>query len=269
MSDAYGPCQAWPVTWPCEVTTASPAATGLATQAATEILWGLSGRQLGLCEVTLRPCRRDCWGTPWPEAIWPGYGWPGGWSYPQPALVGGVWLNLVCGACPGECACSFLSEVLLPAPVHHLVEVRLDGSPVATGAYRLDDARKLVRTDGGVWPWCNDIAAPDDSTPGTWSVRAVYGREVPALAQLAAGELACQWLRAMNGEDCRLPANLTSLARQGVTVTMPDPATLVESNQLGLYWTDLFLRTYNPHGLARRARAYNVDQRPARRAGTG
>jgi hypothetical protein len=180
-----------------------------------------------------------------------------------------VWLNLVCGGCGGECSCSALSEVLLPAPVHHVVEVKLDGTPLASGAWRLDDARKLVRVDGGTWPWCNDLAARDDTTVGTWSVTAAYGREVPALAQLAAGELGCQWLRAMNGEDCRLPANLTSLARQGVSISLPDPAQLLEHHQLGLYWADLFLRTYNPHGLARRARAYNVDAPPARRVGTG
>lgn len=264
MSDAYGPCAPWPVTWPCELGAASPAATGIAVQVATEILHAMAGRQFGVCTVKLRPCRRDCWGTPWPEAIW-----PGGWSYPQPALVGGVWLNLVCGQCPGECSCANVSEVLLPAPTHHVVEVKLDGTPLASGAWRLDDARKLVRTDGGVWPWCNDVSAPDDSTPGTWSVTAAIGREPPQLAALAVGELGCQWLRAMRGEDCQLPANLTSLARQGVSITLPDPATLVTQHQLGLYWCDLFIRTYNPKGLPRRAGVYNVDRPPARRAGTG
>jgi hypothetical protein len=269
MSDPYGPCEPWPVLWPCELGASSPTATGIAVQVATELLWAMSGRQFGLCEATLRPCRRDCWQDAWQrypgvDGLWPGQGW----SYPQPALVGGQWLNLVCGACPGTCGCQALSEVLLPAPVHHVVEVRLDGTPMASGAWRLDDARKLVRVDGGVWPWCQDLAADDDQ-PGAFAVTAVYGREPPHLAALAVGEVACQWLRAMRGEDCHLPANLTSLARQGVSISLPDPATLLESGQLGLYWADLFLRAYNPGRLHRRAGVYNVDHMPPRRTRTG
>jgi hypothetical protein len=253
--DAYGPCAPWPVAWPCELGASSPAATGIAVQAATEVLWALSGRQFGVCEVTLRPCREECWPTPWPETVQP---WAG-WSYPMPALVGGVWLNLVCGACPGTCSCGALSQVLLPAPVHHVVEVRLDGTPMATGSYRLDDARKLVRVDGGTWPWCQDLTAADDQ-PGAWAVTAAVGRELPEVARLAVGEVACQFLRGMRGEDCALPSNWTSLARQGVTLTRASPAEVREGGLLGLYWADLFVRSTNPHGLARRARAYDVDR---------
>ena len=259
--DTYGPCAPWPARFGCDITTASPAATGTAVQVATELLWALSGRQfLGdptdpTCQVTLRPCRRDCWDQPIAGA---GV-WPGGWSYPQPALVGGQWLNLVCGGCPGTCSCSALSEVLLPAPVHHVVEVRLDGTPLASGAWRVDDARKLVRVDGGAWPWCQDLAA-GDTQPGTFAVTLVIGRELPAVAALAVGEVACEVLRALDGEDCRLPRNVTNLARQGVTIALQDPAALADQGRLGLPWADRFLAAYNPHGLTRRARVYDVDR---------
>jgi hypothetical protein len=171
---AYGPCASWPAQWgSCSaLSTASPAATGQAVDAATEILHALSGRQFGACTVTLRPCRRDCADAPWGWAEWPSA------SYPQPALIGGLWFNLACGSCPGACSCSRLSEVLLPAPIRSITQVKVDGSPLATGAYRVDDARVLVRTDGSEWPRCNDLAKPDTQA-GTWSVTATYGQDVP------------------------------------------------------------------------------------------
>lgn len=257
--DAYGPCEVWPLVWTCPpqaMLTASPAVTGIAARAATEACWALSGRQFGRCEVLLRPCRDDCAQAPW--GLPP---WPGDRGYPYPALIGGAWVNLVCGTCPGSCDCGpSLSTVLLPAPAE-VAEVLLGGMPLATGAWRVDDARRLVRTDGGAWPACQDMHQPPDG-PGAWAVRVRVGRDPPQLALLAAGELACEFVRGLNGEDCRLPRQVVSLARQGVTLSMPDPAEQARQGLLGTYFGDLFLRAYNPHRLARRARVYQVDGAP-------
>ena len=101
---------------------------------------------------------------------------------------------------------------------------------------------------------------------GTWSVTATYGEPVPELGALAAGELACEIIRSLSGEDCRLPATVTSLVRQGVTIQYPDLARTLETGKIGLYLCDLFLQTYNPHGLVRRAATYSVDGPDLRRA---
>ena len=66
-------------------------------------------------------------------------------SYPQPALVGGLWFNLTCGSCAGGCSCTPVSEVRLPAPVNTIVEVKIDGTPLVSGAYRVDNNRLLVQ----------------------------------------------------------------------------------------------------------------------------
>jgi hypothetical protein len=259
-----GPCADWPVTWTCDITTLNPAVTGVAVSMATETLWALTGMRFGTCEITLRPCRRDCqtggfyddFGPPWTSSY-----------YPQPALIGGLWFNLTCGSCPGDCSCTRVSEVVLPAPVNTVVEVLIDGTPMVSGAYRLDNHRLLVRTDGGEWPRCNDLSL-DDTEVGTWSVRATYGEALPDGAALAMGQLACEIAKAAAGGDCKLPAGLQQLVRQGVTISYPDVGELFRQGRTGLYLVDMFVNTWNPYGLRQRSRVYSVDRPSVRRAGT-
>lgn len=247
-----GLCEAWTPIWCCALTGESAATSGYAVASATEALWNASGQQFGLCEVTLRPCRRTCHGGAWPFADnwweWTGGGWP------RPLLFDGAWFNIVCGSCAGSCSCTVLEETVLPAPVHDVTQVKVDGIPLATSAYRLDDGRVLTRVDGGRWPACQDLSAAD-TEPDTWSVTARFGRPVTTLGRQAVGELACEIMRACAGEDCRLPRNITSLARQGVTISLPETGDTLES----LFFTDLFVKTYNPRRLPGRPMVYDVD----------
>jgi hypothetical protein len=262
---AFGPCENWPVQWTCDLDTLNPAVTGLAVSMATETLWALTGMRFGLCDVTLRPCRRDCYTGSFFDDFGPP--WTAGWSYPQPALIGGQWFNLTCGSCSSGCSCSTVSEVLLPAPVHRIVEVKVDGTPLVTGAYRVDNNRLLVRTDGGEWPRCNDLSLAD-TEPDTWSVTATYGEVPPEGAALAMGELACEIAKAADGQDCRLPAGVQQLVRQGITISYPDVGELFLKGRTGLYLVDMFVATWNPYGLRQRSRVYSVDRPTVRRAGT-
>ena len=264
MTAQFGPCAGWPVQWTCDVATLNPAVTGVAVASATETLWALTGQRFGLCEVTLRPCRRDCFDGSFFDDFGPP--WTGARSYPQPALIGGQWFNLTCGSCT-DCACGSVSEALLPAPVHSVIEVKVDGTPLVTGAYRVDNNRLLVRTDGGRWPRCNDLSRTD-TEEGTWSVTALFGEEPPEGAALAMGELACQFARAADGEDCRLPAGVQQLVRQGVTISYPDVGELFAKGRTGLYLVDAFIATWNPGHLRSRSRVYRVDRPTVRRAGT-
>lgn len=265
LTTAFGPCAPWPARWTCDVSCESPTVTAQAVQVATEVVWALSGRQFGLCTVTLRPCRRECQDFPWPLTSEP-WSWAGQ-QWLSPALIGGQWFNQVCGRCVQGCSCSSLSEVVLPAPVHRIVEVKVDGVPLVTGSYRLDDNRTAVRTDGTEWPRCQDLEAPDTATD-TWSITAEYGTAVPEGGAWAVGELACQLLRAARGEDCRLPAGVTQLVRQGVTIDFPDVVELFDKGVTGLYLVDLFVRTWNPGKLKRRSGVYSVDRALHRRVAT-
>lgn len=262
MTTEFGPCNDWPVTWTCEIPTEQAATTGTAVAVATEILWALSGRQFGTCTVTIRPCRRECANAPWGwSEIFPGNSWL------QPTLFQGQWYNIVCGGCSGaDCSCTSISEMILPAAATEIVTVKVDGMTLLPGEYRLDDNRFLVRLDG-TWPRCNDLNL-DDTHVGTWSVTAKYGREVPASGAAALGELACEINKAINGVDCRLPRQVSQLARQGVTITFPDTTSLFKDGRTGLYLTDLFIAAWNPNGLRAPSRVYSIDRPRARRVDT-
>ena len=259
-------CDVWPVTWTCDLTAEQIAVTGMALEFASNTLWALSGRQFGLCTVTLRPCRRDCYGTSWPFG---GDGWPSsyaGQTYPTPYWHNGQWFNLACSGCTTDCSCSVVSEFVLPAPVHQIVEIKVDGVAVTGSAYRLDDSRIVVRTDGGEWPICNDLSK-NDTEVGTWSVTARYGQPVPASASIAVGQLACEIVKAITGEDCTLPQPVQSIARQGVNLTFLDPNEVFAERRTGLRLTDMFISTFNPNGLQSRSRAYDIDGPNPRRTG--
>lgn len=271
MTLTTGPCSPWPIYWGqlCQdfVSTASPTATGYAASTATHILWALSGRQFGTCPVALRPCRECC-----DEQWYPGsYAYP--WSsYGSPLVSAGwdasYWFPLGCGSCPrNNCSCNVVSEVRLPARVNDVTEVKVDGAVLSASAYRLDDNRFLVRTDGSPWPRQNDLNKADTQT-GTWSVTADYGITVPDSGRIAMGEMTCQILRAMSNEDCQLPQNVTQLVRQGVTISFPPIQALLAEGRTGLYLTDMFLTMTNPNKLDSRPRIYSPDRIPPRRTGT-
>jgi hypothetical protein len=245
-------------------TSAVTGVTGIALEAAQLVLDGLTGQQFGTCTIKLRPCRQDCMDGSMLALGWPV--WPDYWTtYTSGAAWFDAWLAVAtCRSCGGpSCSCTFVPELRLPAPVASVLEVKVDGTPLVTGAYRLDSNAILVRTDGHDWPSCNDLTK-DDTQVGTWSVTVMVGQEVPKIGQLALGELACEFLRALAGEDCRLPRGVTQLVRQGVTIQLPDISGQFGSGLTGLFTVDLFIRAVNPGKVSARARTYSIDRPRAR-----
>lgn len=254
-----GPCTAWDPLWgSCSIPTVSPCTTGDAAAMATEVMWQASGQRFGTCPVTIRPCRRQC------STNWAGPRWWNAWPRSLYAAEHG-WIDMSCGTCTSGCSCTTMSEALLPAPVDAVTTVIVDGVVLDPSAYRVDDNRMLVRTDGLTWPTCQNMTLPDTAT-GTWSVTVEVGEPVPVLGRQAVGELACEMLKACAGEDCQLPANVTSLIRQGVNVQYP-PHAAQEIAERG-YFGGLFIQTYNPNRLQGRPVVYDVDAPRFRRAGT-
>jgi hypothetical protein len=238
-----GPCEPWPFQCACcQIDGASPEVTGRAVLAATEVLWAATGRRFGLCPITgLMPCPDNCEASgPWVTSGWP-----------NPSLVGGRWFNLGCGGCATGCSCNTRSQFTLPYPVTSVTRILVAGTPLATGAYQLENYRHVVRVDGGYWPECND---------GSWKVDVLAGNAVPALGLLAAAELACEMVKACTpGQQCRLPARVQSITRQGISQTFLDPQSFFEEGRIGLYTSDLFIQTFNPSGLKSRPIAMSPD----------
>jgi hypothetical protein len=250
-----GPCGVWPVLWgACDLTGISPTVTGVALQAATDVLYALTGRRYGVCQLSIRPCRRECSRDVWSAGNW----WEWG-QWPRPLFFQGTWYNIACGQCSSGCSCTYVPEALLPSPVSAVTQVKVDGVTLPEMAYRVDDWRLLVRTDGGIWPICQDLTKADTEV-GTWSVTVQFGEAVPTLGQIAVGELACEFAHLLSGTgDCALPKPVQTLVRQGVTMNFLDPNEIFANGRVGLYLSDLFITTMNPHGLAERSRVYDID----------
>jgi hypothetical protein len=260
-----GPCRPYEYVSFCQIPLEAAAITGYAIGAASEILYYATGQRFDTCQVTIRPCRKECSGADWPRLS---AGW---WEFgggPVPALINGLWYNIACGFCGTSCSCSVVSETILPGPVREIVQVTLDGSvldPVTD--YRLDDYRKLVRLGGVTWPLCNDLTKGITET-GTWSVTATYGEPLPNLGRFAMGELLCQIIQDTLGSDCSLPDNVTNITRQGLSFTLEDVQQAVESGFDELKYVNKFIQRFNPHKLLARARLYDVDAPDYRITGT-
>jgi len=226
------------------------AAQDLAMSAATEVLWALSGRRFGVMQVSVRPCRRSCE----PVGFVPVTGWTVGW--------------LNCGQCgTSSCGCDDPDSIRLARrPVQEVTEVLVDGVALASTAWRLDDRRDLVRIDTEPWPTCNDLNVT--TGPGVFQVTYSYAEPVPSAGIIAVNALACELAKASVGADCNLPERITTLTRQGVTIGMIDRQAYLDKGRTGIYLVDLFLRTVNPAGIQRRARAYRADA-PQRERRTG
>lgn len=260
-----GPCQPYEYISRCTIPTGSEALTGYALEIASEIIYYLSGQRFDSCQITIRPCRKSCGGNDWPfiSNSW----WEVG-SGIMPAKINGAWYNLACGMCGDSCSCTMISETILPGPVQRVVQVVVDGVALTADVdYRLDDYRKLVRLGGAMWPLCNDFNKSLTEV-GTWGVTAIYGEPLPTLGKLAVGELFCEVLNDLIGDDCSLPSNVTEVVRQGLTMTLESSEEAAQDGFTGLKWVDRFIQTYNPTALRARPQMYDLDAPTFRVTGT-
>ena len=189
---AVMPCGGWVPIYTDSVAVSGYDAALLASMEdyAERVLWALSGRQFGVCEYTIRPCRRRClpdrqfsaWGS---ASTTPAGMWPAWWWLPT------------CSCTGDTCSCPPICEIDLGPRIVEVTSVVVDG--VAFSAYdaggaqqwRVDDWRKLVRVDGSCWPECQDLNLDADQ-PGTWAVTLRKGRTLPVAGQLALGALAVE-----------------------------------------------------------------------------
>src|SRR5574341_1007091 len=123
--------------------------------------------------------------------------------------------------------------------------------------------------DDGLWRNCacpatNCGCRPDFEVylPGpVLSVTEVIqdGLVVPKSVLNAAGILACEYAKACVGGNCRLPASVQSIARQGVNVQFLDFGMLVERGFTGITEVDSIIRAFNPYGLKSRLKVWSPE----------
>lgn len=211
---------------------------------ASETLYVLSGSQFpGECDVIIRPCNATA-----------SSGWQSSNLY---SFAGGsitTWGSCSCRSYD-SCSCPPLSELRLPHDnVSAITSVKVDGATLATSLYRLDPPNLLV-SRGDPWPCCQDIELADTQAD-TWSVTYVHGLAPPTLGVTAAADLACEFYMACDPDafegECRLPSNIISVARQGVTVAKLVGELFVKKPgqqvRFGIPSIDIFLATWGNGG---------------------
>lgn len=219
-------CDPWVPIWCISTDDYDDSLVASATALAQEYVWALTGQQFGVCErtVTFRPVSADC-------------------GKPSPTLWGGRWYNTT----PGSC-CS----LPLDGPVVEVTSVALGATTMDPAKYTLD-GNTLVRTDGGCWP----MVMPCD--PAGMTVEYRQGEPPPSLVLAAVGEMAGEFLKGCTGGICRIPGNATSITRQGVTISLGDPAALRDAKRTGLPLVDAAIDAHNPGARAARSRVYSPD----------
>lgn len=255
----YGGCP-WPIDPACLTeqweTMAEPVKVR-AVALASSTLQRLTGGRVSNCPIIVRPCKPDAYHRQ--THMIPIYG--GSFT---PALNHlGQWVNS-CG-CNTPCACDVSCEVKLPPPATRVEEVRVDGQVLPATDYRLDRNR-LVYTGTGECPFpaTQDLSLPD-TEEGTFSVTYLNAYPVDSLGAYAAGVLAMEYAKACSGTKCRLPAGVTSVMRQGVTMEIASGA--FPGGLTGIREVDSFIAMWNPGGLQRGSTVYSPD-RPAPRLTT-
>lgn len=255
-----GPC-GWTIPDPlCSDTWAAvPAAVkSAARDYAALVLWGATGREFGLCEITVRPCGyRKCGDNLW---NWWGFSWQSGtW---MPYILNGIWYNGC--ACPGTCCCDPECAIRLSGDVEEILEVLIDGVAVDPDTYFVYDKTWLVRTDTTLcWPQCPDLNVPNGD-PSAFQVTYLRGNPVPAALLNAAAILADEWAKACTGGECRLSNRVTSLARNGIQIDMLSPEELMDGNRTGLWEVDAVIAAINPYGRVRRGKIYAPGRKDPR-----
>jgi hypothetical protein len=215
-----------------------------ATEYATLVLWAATGRRYGLCEYTVLPCTDtgcvDSGGLWFQDGEW------------FPYIFNGVWFNgCFCGSCNGSCDCDNRSKVWLPGPVDSITTVLVDGVAVDPGLYQVEDRQWLVRTDGESWP----------TGTGTTAFEVTYfrGIAVPVALMVAAGTLACEYAKACQGAECRLPKRATNISRSGVQITLQNLDDFLMAGLTGIPEVDMVIKALNPRGLTHRPRLFSPD----------
>jgi len=237
MSISDVPCADWTdidAVKACGCPDADDADVQEAIEVASSVLYNWSRRRFpGVCSDVVRPCARTTDGWAFHGAWQSGAGW-------SSSAWNGSWGWCSCNT-EDSCSCCGIPSVRLGGwPVASITEVLIDGAVLDPSAYRLDNDTSLVRIDGDSWPCCQDMLAAT-TEPDTWSVAYTYGRAVDPGGVLSANLYACEIVKLCTGGDCRLPAKVQTITRQGMSAGFIDVDAIVQLGALGIPFIDQWL----------------------------
>lgn len=223
------PCE-WPLSAAVDCPEIGDSGDLLAAKAAAvSLLWNWTGRKFGVCPVSIVPMLdeeliRSTYRGQAEQRV--GRAASAVW---HPVMVRGEIWNLGVD----DSGYRHRTAMRLPPPIHTVTEIRINGGVLDPSAYRVDNANRVVRIDGGRWP------ARQNYTDPTIEVEYLRGLEVPPAGQVAAAVLACEMAKALASRgDCKLPERIQTITREGVTMGFVDPFDGLERGQTGLWLVD-------------------------------
>lgn len=241
----FGGCL-WPVDTACftdEWDGMDPAVQERSLGLASATLQRLTGNRVTECPVKVRPCKpSSCVGY---DPYWSAFGHGGFYPY----LDAGRWVNSCVHT--DRCECTVLCRVTLPAPVGRVDEVKIDGLVIDPGRYmRVGNSLIALLGDDEecFFPATQDLSKPD-TEPGTFSVTYLNGYPVDSNGAYAVAVLAMEYAKACSGRKCRLPSNVATITRQGVTMDLVTGA--FPGGLTGIREVDAFITLWNPNALQR------------------
>lgn len=212
---------------------------------ASEIIWMLSGRRWygAGCEetATLRSKPPQAGMSGWPyDASWGSCGCSSFGSW-----LDATWYAPAPGRYPGIDHPEPIAVKLPRQPVQSIEEVTVSGVTLDPAAYRLTRSGWLERVDGGHWAVCGDVT----------DITYRFGEPPPEGGVQAVAAFAVQlMLDSVADARCQLPARVSNITRQGISVSVLDPMDFLTDGKTGFYLIDLWLAAVNP--LHRPARGF-------------
>lgn len=153
------------------------------------------------------------------------------------------------------------SIVLMGKPVIEVLSVLRDGSDVEL-TYTLENGHRL-RLDRPT------RSALCDGSDHRIHVRYSYGSPAPEAVEHAITVLKAELDKSLMGDaSCRLPQRVTSVTRQGITMTMLDSQEFLDQGKTGIAEVDAVLRQFNPAQAQRPARVFGRVTPPPTRSNT-
>lgn len=240
----------------------SPEARARAQALAAMIMWAATGRQYGLCEITVQPTGRRCATEP----LYQTFGVGSSHGLLSPVIDGGQWYNRPTYGGDGSCCTDTGCEVELQGGVlkENILSVTVAGETIPPTAYVVFDGRMLTRTDGSCWPCCVNFTQQD---PPGFTVTYLAGQEIPDAVQYAFERLACETAKYCAAGVCALPQRMTRLSRQGVEIEVEQVDRELTPGRMltGIKEVDDVIIAVNPYAAAAPSAVYSPDLHMPRR----